>query len=509
MSISKTFEDNEKIALPILSQKLAQAAAIYPKDYTINMTSNIIARMSDNNKLFISRAELKDMYNKLYSKNTKFAEIFKDELGETVKMQEVKKYDRPSNEADFDSITNSLIDPVLANDLNAAFDQTNKGYSEKAASQAKQICEKQFQNLGLNVKIAIKSGNASCILCSASVDTPKGVSTVFVPVEIKNACVVSPSMFIGNNGAEILTKDSFNSYILNNIGKKSNQVVKTIKEASELSQVDLAVNRLNSLKEKTAALVEDNSEYTEITFPSYVDDEMKAFASNLETPYGLATFTFGKDKMKIANDVVVNKLIGLGLDRAQISVSSNDETTITYAVSANNGQLGFYVPVRISDGRVHEPTYVIANGGIESFSRNGLNRLTSMIDNKAAAFASPLQHLKASELVEKVREAVVSKNYSRAEEALNILMQSGDDKAYKVAMNEYVGGLKDVEAKEEVSTCSRIVRNANSLQPICSHTNLPLNKIFIDKNGDCCPIYRKAMQNSNEGAYFMNYKIFI
>src|SRR5258708_36150616 len=114
MSAKKTalsFEDNEKIALSLLSQKLNQAAKIYPKDYTINMTNNIVARMSDNNKLFISRAELKDMYNKLYSTNTKFAEVFKDELGVMASFQEVKKYDRPSQEVDIDQITyDTLID---------------------------------------------------------------------------------------------------------------------------------------------------------------------------------------------------------------------------------------------------------------------------------------------------------------------------------------------------------------------------------------------------------------
>lgn len=528
-TLSKQMEDSEKIALPILSYKLTEAAKAYPKDYTIGMASNIIARMSDNKKLFISKAELKDMYNKLYSKNTKFAEVFKEELGDVVKLSESKKYDRSGDETvDIQQLAyEKLIDPVLANALNTAFDKDAKGYNEKTAAKAQKVCEAEFASLGFNASVVVNAGNGTCILCAASVETPNGVATVYVPVEIKNAHAVTPTTFVGNNGPEDLTFENFKNYVVANIGKKLNitaslvlNAVNQVKCANEISNVDLALTRLNALKESVASdsnnilyqNVQPELTNVEVNVPKYEDAEVKAFASNLETAYGLATFVFGKDKVKMANDVVVNKLINVGLDKAQISVHANDQTSITYAVSANNGQLGFYVPVRISEGRVYEPTYIIANGGIESFSKNGLNRLAnqSVADNKATAFASPLQHLKASELVENIRESVADENYAKAEEALNVLAQSGDDKAYKIALNDYMSGLKGGAIQKAASTtCSRIVRHAHSSQELCGHTNLPLNKTFINNKGECLPLYRKAMQDSKEGAYFMNSKIFI
>src|ERR1017187_453323 len=87
-SISKVLEDQEKIAIPYFSVKLDKAASLYPGDSTINMFSQVIGKMSDSNKLFISRAEVKDIYKRLYSHNTKFASLFADELGTIEKKAE-------------------------------------------------------------------------------------------------------------------------------------------------------------------------------------------------------------------------------------------------------------------------------------------------------------------------------------------------------------------------------------------------------------------------------------
>jgi hypothetical protein len=73
-----------------------------------------------------------------------------------------------------------------------------------------------------------------------------------------------------------------------------------------------------------------------------------------------------------------------------------------------------------------------------------------------------------------------------------------------------MSGLKGGTIQKAASTtCSRIVRHAHSSQELCGHTNLPLSKVFQDASGECQPMYRKAMQDSREGAYFMNSKIFV
>jgi hypothetical protein len=94
-------------------------------------------------------------------------------------------------------------------------------------------------------------------------------------------------------------------------------------------------------------------------------------------------------------------------------------------------------------------------------------------------------------------------------DALNCIKQSGDAKAYVVAFRIFASGLGDskVEAKEE-SACKMVMKTASSQHPVCGHTGLPLHKVYQDEHGNCRPLYRKGMDESYEGAYFMNHKIF-
>lgn len=81
-SLAKSVEDNERIATPVLSAKLTKAVEAYPGDQTIGAMYRVIGKMASNNTMFIRRAELKALYSKLYSHNTKFAEVFSEELGQ-------------------------------------------------------------------------------------------------------------------------------------------------------------------------------------------------------------------------------------------------------------------------------------------------------------------------------------------------------------------------------------------------------------------------------------------
>ena len=85
--ISKTAEalltyinDNEQMSLSSFAYKLAQASKQYPEDQTMGVMTGVIDRMSKSSNT-ITRKEIKDLYSKLYSRNTKFASIFSNELG--------------------------------------------------------------------------------------------------------------------------------------------------------------------------------------------------------------------------------------------------------------------------------------------------------------------------------------------------------------------------------------------------------------------------------------------
>jgi len=531
-SLSKLIEDSEKIALPIFVAKLAKASELYPEDQTIGVMADVTARMASSKKMFISRAEIKDLYNRLYSRNTKFAELFKNELGSIEKAVAPKVNNREGNDEDLTILSKAydkVVDPALANALNNAFGNKVKTYTDTSADSAKTICTRECSINKLASKVDVANGNEDFIICRVAFETPKGQTSVFVPIELSAGKALIPSIFIGNNGPEDFSKTNLAQYVFSNAGKKLNlnenvvfQAVESAKSGNiaKISSVDLAVTKMHSQKETKAdyfangvyfqKVAEEDKSLT-VSTPKYKDDEVESFAKAFDSPLGVAKFKFGEEKVKLGRTIISNKLNGLNLNNHQISVFDSEEAQIVYAVSLNNGRVAFRVPVKVVKGKLLDPTLLISNGAVESFSKEGLDLLfkKEAIDFKTAAVASPLYGLKASELVQTVREAMGEQNYAKAEDALNILSQSGDDKAYQTAFTLYANGLNMTKvASGQECKCNMVVKSSASKHALCGHTGLPLHKVYQDKNGDCHPLYRRGMDDTHEGAYFLNSKIF-
>ncbi len=145
------------------------------------------------------------------------------------------------------------------------------------------------------------------------------------------------------------------------------------------------------------------------------------------------------------------------------------------------------------------------------FNKDSVNELyvNNQRDYKVAAATSPQFGLKPSDLVNNIRDAIAEGNHSKAEDALNVLASAGDEKAYAHGFHAFLTGLSGKsEKKATESCCSMIIKSASSQHPMCGHTNLPLHKVYQDKEGNCRPTYRKGMDESYEGAVFNNHKIF-
>lgn len=524
-SILKLIDDNEKVALPIFSAKLSKASEMYPEDYTIGAMANIVARMGSN-KLFITRAEVKDLYKRLHSRNTKFSSLFSHELGEVEKVSEPTLYNREHDDETLSIINKAyekIVDPVLANALHGAFGNIVKGYTDTSAEKAKSVCARSILDAGIAANVDVVSGREDVIICRASFETPKGLTSVFVPIEIMANKVLLPTVFVGNNGPEDLTKENLESYIKSQAGNKlliNDAIVlkamSVVKGEVQISNVDLAITKMNAQKEATADFSQgqvlyqkvDKEGVKDVVVPQHKDVE--SFAAQFNSSLGLANFKFTKEKVASGRTIISSHLSNFGLKNHQISVCDSNDSTIFYAVALENGKVAFRVPVKVDGGRLLAPTLIISNGSVEAFSKSGINNLFNkeVADYSAAAAASPLFTLKASELVEAVRTAVISQDYVRAEEALNVLAQVGDEKAYHSAFVAYTNGLG---TKKVVATtkCSHIVKNSSSSHELCGHTGLPLHKVWQDKNNNCQPAYRKGMAETYEGGTFLTSKIFV
>lgn len=524
-TLTKFAEDNERIGLPVFSLKLGQAHASFPEDHTIGMMSMVIAKMANNNKLSISRAELRDLYQRFYSRNSKFASLFSEELGASTEV-ESKPVAKQSN-AIVDLIQAAdTSDTVLAGALDQAWGEPNR-FEAKMASAATDACVGAFKNLGLRVQASVIAQQDGVMICAVGFETPRGTTSVLVPVEITAGRTVDPVVFVGNAGSCDITKSNIIEYVTKCAGDKLLINARELLDAALLakqgeqtvSDVDLALIRLNAVDDAIAISapsvlgveMPDPNPNVMREVPVVRDEHFESIARTFDTEIGLANFKFGQQTVMQGHGLVVRKLAECGLSGCRVAVGSVGDDGLTFAVSANGGNLAFHVPVKIQSGTCLAPEVILCNGGLQTFDRATITSMqrTSGFDRVASLASSPLYGIKPSELVGIVRSAMTEGNLSKAEDALNVLAASDDDRAYGIAMAVFAAGLKPGDTATETSRCSRPIKTANSQYEICSHTGLPLHKVYQDVHGNCSPRYRQSMSDSQEGGILGNHKIFV
>jgi len=515
-------ENKEKLATPILINKLSRSLQENPHDQTIGGILRILESMVKNNKNFIRKADLKDLYKKYYVNGTKCAQALESDLGDISHKTQVQKMDHSSAE-DLDIYTGA--NEILSNALSSAFlgSETIKAYSEKVANAVLKTVQSSLSSWNLPAnKVVVDAGNEKFIVARADYETPKGLTSFYVPVDVSGKHIQA-SVFVGNFGPSKLDNASIKKYITANAGSKLNLkassildvLVKSASKNEEMSQTELAVLNLKASREAK------NEFYGNSILGQSLDAQPKMevkvaqaasfslFDEKLKTPAGTAAWKFGPDKLKIANDVLVRTLASFGFNNPKISIASNTEDTIFHAVSLNNGKIGFNVPVKIFAGKVNTPKVLICNGSLLPLEAKTLNKMATenLSDNRSSAVASPLFNLKPSDVLNNLRVAMSSGNLHAAEDALNVLANCGDEKAHAIGFNEYMSGLTNKTASKQ-TCCSKLVKKATSQHMICSHTGLPEHKVYQDEQGNCRPLYRKGMDESYEAASFINAKIF-
>lgn len=523
-SLVKSIQDNEKIATPILAAKLAKAVDSYPGDQTIGAMSRVISKMAANNTTFITKADLKALYTKLHSRNTKFAELFQDELGVVENLPSPQLYSR--DEATQELNPFQVGDTVLANALTSVFDKHAplKMYSQDLANKALASVASSLDAWNLKpTALAVSDGNDKFLVIKADYETPKGVTSFYIPVETRGNKVVEASVFMGNAGPQDLDHSTIKSYLTTQAGTKLKMsgtgvlsvLTKAASENREVSDAEIALTKLTATRQGKSEFFTNQvvgqkvaeAAKKDVELPKY--SEFESFEQQFTSAYGQAAWKFGADKVKVARDHIVRELTGYGHKNPQVTIAKTDDATIFYNVALDAGRVGFTVPVKVAGGKVVKPSVLLCNGSVSSFSQEGVNELyvNNYSDFRAAASASSLSALRPSEVLDNLRAAMAEGNYAKAEDALNVLANSGDTKAHATGFQVFLSGLANKETAPQTK-CAHAHNTKHSEHPICSQTGLPTHKVYQDKEGNCRPLYRKGMDETYEGAVFNNSKIF-
>lgn len=524
---AKIVYDNEKFSIYELANKLEKAAEYYPQDNTVvGMRQIFVKKASTASDPFISRRELKDLYNKLYTQNNKFGLLFKEELG----LVDPPAPKKAAEQKDLiQEAQQKMINPVLVHQLEGLFDKSKAGtLSPQILTQAEENTRIELKSQGLAAnKIKATAGKEDIIICQASFDTPRGTVQVYLPVEISCEKVLFPSCFLNGQGFTSLNAQSLQNYIISKAGTNTwiDSKVLVTKLASILRPVEsdeLDSLIINYAAGKGTPAYCDNGivgQALEVEIPESaaslnvaIPSEIKTAAEHWSKVSGQAEFVHGKTAVELGRKMIKQALSQFGYKNAQLGVVDFSDKQINFAVSLD-GQKSLRIPVGITKGQIQSPAYVLASTEIFEFSPNGISEALSQasLNTTDAAKISPSYELKASDLIDRIKIAMEQNQYDQAEDALLVLQERHSPELYQLGFAMYQAGLKGELNKtaETNASCNFQIKNGSSQHVLCGHTMLPLHKVYQDQFGNCHKLYRKGMQDVHDGANFMASKIIL
>lgn len=513
-SINKNLDIDNKISTNLLSSKLKKLAEIHPYDQTVIGVFKVVNSMVEKQPT-ISKDELKKLYNTFYTFNNKLAAYLQEELGE-INPTALPKI---ASKTFVEEVDTKNTNQVLSSTFKIALDKINPtGLEDYSNSAIKCVAT----NLDIwNIKAAhlkVVAKDNKFIVVKADYNTPRGITSILIPTEIKEANVLEPEFFVGNDGVKELNNSNIKEYLSKNAGSKLKSEFNSL-----LSVLNNSIKKeeINPVQVALAKLKMNQGEKNAFVAPLILGQKIPAiitkdvdlpkselfgkYAEKIETATGYANFKFSNKMVNSGRDIVARSILSLGFKNPQVGIADASDKAIIYAVSLNDGRLAFNVPLKIDGNKFLNPAFLVCNGKLMNLSKKSIQSLIldEIVDYKAAAVASPSYELKNAELIDIVRKAMLEENYSKAEDALNVLLNKDVD-AYKTAFSIYMNSLTMKKVAENKTVCSHMIDTPYSQQKICAHTNLPINKVFQDKFGNCQPLYRRDMPEQTESAIFTN-----
>jgi len=308
------------------------------------------------------------------------------------------------------------------------------------------------------------AGQSDLIICDAAYETPLGLSNVLVPVEIQqDGGALLPTMCVSEAGFTDLTRNALEEHIVSTAGNSyrvnGEKLLQTLSAAKNginkvASDVELAAIKVmadgQAAPHDPNGIVYQKLEEAEldVELPQMPQDpEHVSFAERLTSADGQARQLFGHNAVDDGRKMVGNQLARMGYSQTQVVVDDLSEDTIYYAVGIGTSA-GMKVPVQVRDGNAMPPAFVVAAGSVRAFDKEGISELVKgEVDGRMLAVASPAFGLRPTELIKRVKEAVLDGNLVKAEDAINVLGEIDSD-AQRVAIAILMQGLSGDEDKE-------------------------------------------------------------
>ncbi len=184
-------------------------------------------------------------------------------------------------------------------------------------------------------QLTVSDGNDKFIVIKADYETPKGITSFYVPVEVSKNDVTDPEIFMGNSGPEDLNHTNIKAYVTQQAGVKTkiggtdilNALNLAASDKREITAAELAVTRLNATRQGKSEFFQNQivglhveaSAKPDVTLPKY--ETFSSFEEQFTTPSGQACYCFGADVVTSGRMHVTRELNSFGFTNQFINTS--------------------------------------------------------------------------------------------------------------------------------------------------------------------------------------------
>lgn len=502
-------KSNSNVYLPnYVIARFNKTAEKYPQDILVCSMRDVLVKQAKN-KVAFSQEDIGNLYSEMYGLGGANSS-FKQELGDllpTDSKQELPKKDASyKREYDNKIVEAECNESDLINSFSVIFNlESPKNIKFADNSDIKQQVSYKLSSLGkIPTELHINEQNEHFALCTAVYqDRQLRKAAVYIPVQIQNGKALEPDMMIEGSNTVPLNKENLYVYL-----KESNHYKDFRKQAS--LQRDSGLNDVSLDKVIVPTTLEN--------FAKFENDNIK-----------VAKF-FSSEQLEKISNMLHSEIKGITGFNSKIKVFSADQNIITFKVELPlaNKFATIYIPVEHINSRPLLPAkfasafktdnkvFDFSQDGFSDYFRNLSKDHTSTLISRDSG---PMSTMSYQQLNDKVIEAVASKDYRLAEDAIGVISSRFDQDLVKKSLDKYSELLKYAseignprqEFIKKAEMKGELIRIPTTIELYNPKLGLPISKIDFDSEGTMYPKGRlPKYDNLNSEVNIMsNYKIIL
>lgn len=484
-------------------KRLEAALDEYPHDPVIRSVTAVMNKQFDKGKLSTSQKELYATYNHFAGLSAN--SMIKEAIGDLLYPVDNEPKATVGNETAFShrQTAPGLDMKMEQNPLENLFEKNVSAgtyYDPTLAKLGRHALVEELNLIGVPASdIKAVAGVGSQAIVYDAVFTNK-LGTTHVPMFVEvDGGVQTPTHFYGNSQFIQLTAENLNKYI---VDKASEEVLPAVAMTGGVRTSSSVISPSFAFEEDAPGPIET----PRVAMPEALRD-----VASFETALLDASTGFTPELVRTAKAICRRELAHMGFN-AQVALAEATDNCIIVSAELNStvGKVEIKLPVEIVGSRAQVPALFYAEAAkdkIYDFSKVELNNYLTAAktdSGRIMRYSNDFFNMNFNQLKEEMLAGVSSKDYLRAESALNRIEDKFGPDYHRAAMTDYAKYLTLASAdKEEVKPqhkC-RLLLSKGSLEPRCGHYNVSISRVATDEKGNCELLDRKAKyENLNESS---------